>query len=218
MAQSAIAICNVALTSYLGADEINSFDEPNPEARQCKLHYDRVRLSLLEQWDWLFAQRRELLVALVDNDRPAWGFKYAMPGHVAMVRWVNNSGAAKWYMQMGRAPDTPREMSATAIYSDVPDATVCYTRDETDPTLFTAGFADVLSAYLAAAIAMPITRDATKMKGSLDQGRMLLNQAQVDDFNARPSTEQTFYPETLQVRGYGAGWYGGPYAYPFGGY
>ncbi len=48
--QSAIAICNVALTTYLGSRTITAFEDTSPEAEQCKLHYDRIRLSLLERW------------------------------------------------------------------------------------------------------------------------------------------------------------------------
>ncbi|WGR61447.1 hypothetical protein E3U26_12390 [Paracoccus ferrooxidans] len=200
--QSAIAICNVALTTYLGSSTITAFEETSPEAVQCKLHYDRIRRSLLERWPWVFASRREKLVEETLNDRAgAWSYRYSRPGHMAAIRWVNDVTAARMAMQMGQSPDTLRESTADSIYSDVPDAVIEYTRDVTDPTIFSAGFADALAAHLAAAIAMPITRDAAKVTGAKREAEELLNQAMTMDFNSRPSTEQTFYPMQLTVRG-----------------
>ncbi len=200
--QSAIAICNVALTTYLGSRTITAFEETSPEAVQCKLHYDRIRRSLLERWPWVFASRREKLVEETLNDRAgAWSYRYARPGHMAAIRWVNDVTAARMAMQLGQSPDTLREVTADSIYSDVPDAVIEYTRDVTDPTIFSSGFADALAAHLAAAIAMPITRDAAKVTGAKREAEELLNQAMTMDFNSRPSTEQTFYPMQLTVRG-----------------
>lgn len=201
--QSAISICNVALTTYLGAKRITSFEEPTPEAEECERHYDRIRMSLLERWPWVFASRREVLVREVTNDRAgAWSFRYARPAHMIAIRWVNTAEAARMAMRMGQPPDSPREITAGSIYSDVPGAVIEYTRDERDPSLFPPGFADVLAAHLAAAIAMPITRDASKVTGAKREAVELLDQAMVTDFNSRPSVEQTFYPMQLQVRGF----------------
>lgn len=201
--QSAIAICNVALTSYLGAKRITSFEENSPEAEECALHYDRIRRSLLDRWDWVFASRREVLVEETLNDRAgAWSYRYARPAHMIAVRWVNTTEAARRAMQMGQSPDTLREMTAGSIYSDVAGAVVHYTRDEQDPTLFPPGFGDALAAALAAAVAMPIVRDGSKVSAARQEADRLLNEAMVSDFNSRPSTEQTFYPQQLLVRGF----------------
>ena len=54
--QSTIAICNVALTSYLGTRSITSFNDGSPEAEQCELHYDRVRQSLLVWFECLLGK------------------------------------------------------------------------------------------------------------------------------------------------------------------
>ncbi|MTH65073.1 hypothetical protein [Paracoccus shanxieyensis] len=201
--QSAIAICNVALTTYLGAAPITAFEQPSPEAEQCKLHYDRVRRSLLERWNWVFASRREALVQESINDRAdVWAYRYARPGHMIAVRWVNDGHAAGRAMRLGQVPDREREMTADSIYSNVPGAVIEYTRDETDPTLFPPAFGDALAATLAAAIAMPITMDSAKVTAAKREAEQLLNEAMVIDFNSRPSQEQTFYPMSLRVRGF----------------
>ena len=203
--QSTIAICNVALTSYLGTRSITSFSDGSPEAEQCELHYDRVRQSLLERWPWVFATRREALVQNAINDRSGvWGYSYARPANIIAIRWVNGLSAMHQAGVHGRSPDSYREMTATTIYSNVPNAVIEYTRDETDPTLFSPAFCDVLAANLAAAMAMAITRDASKVTAAQENAARLLNQAMVLDFNARPSTAQEYIPEGLRVRGIGS--------------
>lgn len=201
--QSTIDICNVALSTYLGATRISSLDETSPEAEQCNLHYDQVRRSLLQRWPWLFASRREALVENALNDRAgAWAFSYARPAHLLSVQWVNSASAARAAFAHGRSNDTPREMTGSAIYSDVPGAVIEYTRDEQDPTLFPPAFADALSAALGAAIAMPITRDHAKKRDAQADAAQLFNQACVLDFNTRPAMSQEYTPEVLRVRGF----------------
>lgn len=203
--QSTIAICNTALSAYLGAAPISSMDEASPEAEECKRHYDQVRRSLLQRWPWVFASRREALVERAINDRAgAWAYSYARPAHLLSVQWVNSASAASAAFAHGRSNDAPREMTADAIYSNVPDAVIEYTRDETDPTLFTPAFADVLAASLAAAIAMPMTRDNAKKREAQQDAANLLNQAMVLDFNTRPPAPQEYIPEALRVRGIGS--------------
>lgn len=200
--QSTIDICNVALSTYIGTGRISSLDETSPEAEQCKLHYDQVRRSLLQRWPWLWATRREMLVENALNDRAgAWAFSYARPAHLLSVQWVNSAAAARRAFTHGRSQDAPREMSDGAIYTDVPGAVIEFTRDETDPTVFSPAFADALAAALAAAIAMPLTRDAPKKRDAQADAATLLNQAMVLDFNTRPSMSQEYTPEVLRVRG-----------------
>lgn len=204
--QSTIDICNAALSTYLGAARISSLDEQSPEAEQCRLHYDRVRRSLLQRWPWVFASRRETLVENSLNDRTgSWAHSYARPAHLLSVQWVNGTDAARLAFGHGRSQDTAREMTGSVIYSDTPGAVIEYTRDEDDPTRFPPAFADALVAALAAAIAMPITRDATKKADAQNDAAMLLNQAMVLDANTKAAMAQEYIPESLRVRGIGGG-------------
>lgn len=200
--QSAIAICNVALTTYIGAATITSLDGPSPEAQNCDLHYERVRRSLLQRFPWYWASRREVLVEETLNDRAgAWAHKYARPAHLVAIRWVNHPAAARMSLEAGRSPDSLRELTATAIYSDMADAVIEYTRDETDPTLFPPAFADALAASIGAAIAMAITKDVAKKKDAEQAAALLLDQAMAMDYNERPAVEQRHIPPNLAVRG-----------------
>ena len=202
--QSAVEICNVALSSYLGARPITSLEQQTPEAEACRLHYDRVRRSLLERADWVFATRREVLARLADNDRAdRWAYRYARPAGMLKLRWVNDAAMMGVAHANGRNPDALREITADAIYSHIPGALVEFTADVTDPTLFPASFGDALAAALAAAIAMPITRDGAKMQAAQDHAAALLEQAMVSDAGNRPIIAQVYIPQSLQVRGIG---------------
>ena len=82
-------------------------------------------------------------------------------------------------------------------------ALVEFTADVTDPTLFPPSFGDALAASLAAAIAMPITRDGAKQQAAQEHAAVLLEQALVNDANNRPIIPQVYVPPSLAVRGVG---------------
>lgn len=201
--QSAVEICNVALSTYLGARPITAMEQPTPEAEACRLHYNRVRRSLLERADWTFAARRAVLARLADNDRSAWTYRYARPADMLKLRWVNAGALVGTGYAVGQNPDAIREISADAIYSHMPGAVIEYTADVDDTTLFPPSFGDALAASLAAAIAMPITRDGAKMQAAQENAAMLLEQAIVNDANQRPNIPVTHFPATLTVSGIG---------------
>lgn len=214
--QSAVEICNVALSSYLGARPITAMEQQTPEAEACRLHYDRVRRSLLERADWTFATRRAALARLADNDRESWTYRYARPADMLKLRWVNAGALVGTGYAVGQNPDAIREISADAIYTHMPGAVIEYTADVTDPTLFPPSFGDAFAAALAAAIAMPITRDGAKMQAAQENAAMLLEQAIVNDANQRPNIPVQPVPPVLAVRGIGVAGAGDlpPIVYP----
>ena len=214
--QSAVEICNVALSSYLGARPITAMEQQTPEAEACRLHYDRVRRSLLERHDWIFATRRAVLARLADNDRSAWTYRYARPADMLKLRWVNAGALVGTGYAVGQNPDGIREISADAIYSHMPGAVIEYTADVDDTTLFPPSFGDALAASLAAAIAMPITRDGSKAEAAREASVALLEQAIVNDANQRPNIPVVHLPATLTVRGIGVAGYSDlpPVIYP----
>lgn len=200
MAQSAVEICNVALSTYLGAGRITSMHEQRPESEACDLHYDRVRRSLLESWPWTWASARAPLTRHAVNDRPSWAFKYAAPTDMIAIRWVNTVEGGRAALAQGLSQDTPRELTGDAIYSDVPGAVIDYTRDVTDPTLFPPGFGDAFAAALAAAIGMTITADGAKVRYAEAKAAELLERAKVQDFNRGPSADRNDLPPALAAR------------------
>ena len=74
---SEVSICNQAL-SWVGANQISSFDEPSAEAEWCKSNYDFLRDAVLEERMWTFATARD---SSTTADVDEWGkfFKHRLP-------------------------------------------------------------------------------------------------------------------------------------------
>ena len=54
---SEVKICNMAL-AHLGADRIASIDDTSEEAVQCKIWFEPIRDTVLEERELTFAERR----------------------------------------------------------------------------------------------------------------------------------------------------------------
>lgn len=196
---STIAICNRGLTTYLGESPITALTDGSPAAVQCELHFDALRKALLEAHWWNFATGRQTLAELT-NDRTEWLFKYQRPTSALAIRWVNEPSAARATRAMQVSPDTDREITAEAIYSDTPAAVCEFTSDVSDATQFPQSFADALSAALAAAVAMPLTQDFRRATIARDAASDLLSTAiAMDNRNTPP--EELALPVYLRDRG-----------------
>lgn len=195
-----VEICNIALSRYLGAEEIVSLDEDSKNAEQCNLHYEPCRKALLEFHWWNFAKGRRAL-AEKTNDRPdAWAYAYEYPGNALSLHWVNNDQSARLALSEGVSPDIDRETVSDTIYCDLPQAICSYTKDETDPAVFPQFFKDALSAYLARAICMPITQDRVRLQMADQSSRDLIDLAVALDERNSPQIKEGA-PEYLRVRG-----------------
>ena len=102
---SIVQICNRGLSQYLGYQRINSMTEDSPGARECSLHYDDLRISLLEKHWWVFAKKRQAL-ALMTNDRTdQWSYKYQMPANNIETHWINDPATAEALIAANENPD-----------------------------------------------------------------------------------------------------------------
>lgn len=195
-----IDICNAGLSEHLGASRITSLDQNNPEARACKEHYDRCLTSLLESHQWHFANGRQLLAPLT-NDRPEWAFKYQKPTSALKILWVNEPNAARLLLSRNEHPDTEREFGDGAIYSDTAGAACAFTKKIDDASIYPQAFKDVLSAMVAAACALPVTKDTKLKRGAQLAVRDLWDVAVVQDEENTPPQGYEIVPEYMKVRG-----------------
>lgn len=198
---SKVEICNVALTTWLGAETINSLTEGTPAAVQCNLHYDRCLRGLLEWHWWEFAKERQVLAELTNDRDTVWDYKYQRPADALAIRWVNDAATARDMIAMGRSPDTPRAITQTAIYSDVQTATCEYTALKDDPSIYSQLFRDALSARIAASIARPITENAAIARDAAQAARQLAEEAAMHDDSESEATDYAETASWLQVRG-----------------
>lgn len=194
-----IEICNVALSAYLGETRITSLSDTSKAAVECNLHYEPTRRMLLERNWWHFATGRQTL-AQVTNDRDTeWLFKYTKPTSALAIRWVNDPFVARMRLEANLSPDTSRETTADAIYSDTPSAVCEFTVDVTDASVYPQSFAEALSAALAARIAMPLTQDVRRAREARTVAEEILSTAIAEDFRNQPP-QQPGLPQYLQDR------------------
>lgn len=198
---SKIQICNRGLSTYLGASRITSFTQDSPEAEQCDLHYPDVVQAIQERHWWDFNKARQTLAELT-NDRPTeWAYKYAKPATAIMIRWVNHPDVAIASILQNKSPDSEREMTSDAIYSNVQYAVCEFSVLVTDTTLFPQYVKDAISAELAASIAMPLTEDIKRANNAMTVAQDRLDVAMALDESNTPPIQGMQMPDWLTDRG-----------------
>lgn len=196
-----VQICNVALSAYLGAGRITSITEDSTAAIQCNLHFDDIVLDLFETHWWDFATGRQLLAEKATNDRSAeWAYAYQKPADSVAIRWVNHAETARGLIGRGESPDVIRETTLDTIYCDVAGATCEFTKNLTDTALYPQYFANAISAYLAAAVALPITKNMELARNAQRMAYDQLGKAIALDERQQGKREDQV-PEYLKLRG-----------------
>jgi len=198
---SKVQICNRGLTTYLGVGRIASISEASPQAEQCSLHFDDTLQSLLESHWWLFATGRQTLAELANDRASEWAYKYQRPADLLSIRWVNLPASAMILIAADQTPDTPRIVTADAIYSNVPYAACEFTKQISDTSLFPQYFSDALSAAIASNIAMPLTEDLRRAQNAMNAAGERLDRAIALDEEQMPPTQAFGGPTYLSVRG-----------------
>lgn len=183
---SKVEIVNLALSTYLGAQRINSLEEETPMSLQAVLHFPHVRRELLEMWDWSFARKRVALAKLATNDRPEWATRFAMPVSCMRIRWVNDPMVAKDAYQAREIYDTEREIAGKFIYSDLPSATMEYIHDEDDVTTYPELFVQAFAATLAVKMAASLRESASAGANAQDAAMSYLDEAKAHDARQYP--------------------------------
>ena len=151
MAQSEIAICNMAL-ALVGEDSIRSFDENNKRSRLSKLWYDQIRDYLLTTFDWNFARRVALLNQIDPDtlDIPLGCYAYQLPADCETPRDILPYGSRDSWELHGRVLFAYK----TPVY-------LIYTSNTIPIIEFSAPFTDTLAKGIAASLCMPVRSDKT---------------------------------------------------------
>ncbi|MEN6527591.1 MAG: hypothetical protein ABFD65_14000 [Candidatus Polarisedimenticolia bacterium] len=152
-------VINNALRA-ISANLIADPDEDTESARQAKGVYEQTVRAELEGHAWFFAKAQASLAARVDP--PLFKFAYAYELPADFIRLVEIED--RWVFQIIRHVDTnplpTYELQGRAIFADLgAPLNIGYLRDVTgDPARWSPMFADVVSAALAVALAMPLTK------------------------------------------------------------
>jgi hypothetical protein len=145
---STVDICNLAL-SRISQDQINSLEDPSPNARFCKAFYNQTRDEVLQSNPWRFATRTETLTELVDDPLIEWDHAFQLPTNCLRVLELNGTD--------NRERSGYFEVQANTLLTNETSAVIKFIRRETDGTLYPALFIEALSCKLAARIAKPLT-------------------------------------------------------------
>lgn len=163
-----VAVFNMALAKLGHTRHISAFTEPVDEARLGAILYYKARDYVLSDFPWEFATRRELLAGSAASTDLLWGYSYTYPSGCLRVRAVLGVGSTpdryepKPFMVGNSAVGTKK------IYTNEASASVEYTIQATDPTLFSAAFVEALTYYLASLLAGPLKVDPNLGKGMLE--------------------------------------------------
>lgn len=176
---SATQICNRALQK-IGEKRVSTIF-PTPEddkaARECNAAYDSVRRLCLRSAEWNFAKTRTSLAK--DGTDPSWEYdhRYLLPSDCLKVVRVNTD--YNWQIE-GRYIVTDADSPIKIIYI----------KDEQDPTVFDAAFAE----YLAHMLAIELVETMIQSGTTQDRLRDRLNR-ELDDLVIPPdATEGTPEP------------------------
>lgn len=171
---SKIDICNLALGN-IEAGFINTLDEDNAKARQCKLRYPlNLDLVLADAW-WNFATKNATLARLSATP-DEWNYQYSLPADYLAARYiVPDTGSGTDGLIRERRDGRPEparieyeiaiDSTGSKVLMTNEDSVVLrYTFRQTDTTKFSPHFVIAMSWYLGADLAIPIVGSETGRK------------------------------------------------------
>lgn len=190
MPSSIVNICNSAL-ARIGARTINSLDDQCKEARLCGLFYRGVRDALLRRHPWNFARKRMALAALAVRPDIRECYVYPLPPDCIAVNHLEH---------LGEIDDSPYWIEGRRLLSRLESPILVYTARIEDAGLFCAGFENVLSARLAAELALPVTGQRTLMEAAWSAYQVEAAEAILQDARENLGGDGTAGDSWLEVR------------------
>lgn len=157
MAITTTNIANMALARF-GAQQITTTlaVEQSVQARQCRLHYDTVLLSLLRSNRWRFAIRRAALVE--SSSVPAFGRLHQFDLPSDCVRVVDTESRVSY------------EVEGSLLLTDESAANIWYITSAIVPDQYEPLFLECFVLRLAIALVLPVAgKDYITVKQSLQQ-------------------------------------------------
>jgi hypothetical protein len=159
-----LTICNMAL-AHIAQGAITSIDGADKGAKHCKLWYDTIRDSLLQDHPWGFALKTAELTATA-TEPLAWEVDYDQPADALRILEILPEGGTSFVMRFVNGElqyvasgqdKVPYEIVGTQIQTNLSDAYAVYTAQITAEASFSLGFVEAFAWKLAQYIAMPVT-------------------------------------------------------------
>lgn len=220
MAQSQVALYNLALSTAGLRYTISATSESTVPAKTCELWYEVVRQTILRAAHWNCAKRYSRLTEEAERDtaadwtstdpEPGFGFSYRLPASMLYARYLTD------FQEFVLGYETDRKIiSCNTGGSAAADAPIlCYTVDVTDVTLWEPDLYMAVAFGLAAHIVVPLSGKRQRALDTMELANQKLREAQAANANEMTRMFQE-KAESLQARGY-AFTTRTPYFYPFG--
>lgn len=190
---SKIQIVNKAF-GLLSTSPISDFSDQTKKAKIAENAYPIIRDRVLEDADWTFATKREILIP--NTEKPKWGQEasYQLPNDCIRVFFATQNPTTKRPLD-----DWTREEQTLTTRQNYPQLYIKYIARIEDTGKFSPYFTDILSLALAAEMAMPITKNRTTMEfyEALYQDRLDTGAAKDGSQGAR---EEFWSERTIEVR------------------
>tara|TARA_R110000824_G_scaffold15883_3_gene66592 strand:+ start:29340 stop:29960 length:621 start_codon:yes stop_codon:yes gene_type:complete len=183
MAVSVAQICNLALAHIKQTKTTiaNLVTDTGNTAVQCRIHYDVARQFVLADHNWNFATKRVGLTDISSDPMSptTWGFRYDYPSDCLKIQEVER--LLKTNTPVPYRIEAEDDGSGLSILTDLDEARAIYTFDATNATLFSPGFVQALSWYLASELAPALSGDETIQEAALTVYRNTLAGARAAD-------------------------------------
>lgn len=211
MALDTLQIKNMALDEVPEA-RIEAEDEASIPAETVAPVYQPALELLLEDYDWDFAIRRQVL-AQVTNDRGnEWLYAYRAPQDMARPRFLlpfggdetSVTGSAPIYpvdgVYRGFEGRYPFVVAGGLVYTNREFAIFEYLTNNPSPASFTAKFARAFAVEIASRIVMPIKKDRQRQGDLIKMAEVARERAKAEAMNRDHESTRDFVPESLLVR------------------
>lgn len=191
MARDFVTIANMATGFFGEDDQIREPNEDSKPARSIQAVWEEGRKIVLSKGEWDFAMHRAELAALAD-DAPI-GFLYAFPLPVDHRRLV----------EILEPRELDYSLEGGKILCDTPGPVrIRYVRDVPEPALWSDGFVEAFSMWLAWRVADRLSGDKQRKREAWAAYKEALKEAKGVDAKQNPPRQ---HPETEWTRARHAG-------------
>jgi len=233
MAQSQVALYNLAIAACGGDYTVSATSEESIPAETCELFYENVRQTVLRAAYWPCAKRHVRMTKAAARDaetgydsntdadwqtsdpEPGYAYSYTLPNSMLRARYLSTFEVFSlgWEEEGDHAIISCNSGGVTA--DDAP--ILCYTKDVTDVTTWEADLYQSVAYGLAAHIALPLTGKTTKADTLFTLANSFILMARANSANEMAHLRNVQQmPERLQARGYAYSPIIAPYIYPYG--
>lgn len=187
-ASSEVQICSNALL-LIGARPINSFSDDGDPATLCSNLWPTVRDAVLRSHPWNCAMKRAALAPDAVAPDFDWSYRFQLPGDSLRIWTIGRDG---------ESPDWEVENGYILM-----DEAICYVRyiqQLEDVTRYDALLTLAMTSGMAAMLADPITKSATRQQAAIKLHEFHLKTARTVD-GMEGTGEEGQVPELIRARG-----------------